>query len=56
MESRNFAALPNLRRRARWLWQRMFPSQAYLQELYGSGGRTALLWQRFRRALRRLAS
>lgn len=57
MERRNFAALPNLRGRARWLWQRTFPSQGYLQELYGGGqGRTALLWRRCRRLLLRLSS
>lgn len=31
MEGRNLAALPSLR--LRWLWQRMFPSKACLQEL-----------------------
>lgn len=55
MERRNFAALPSLRARAHWLWQRTFPSQGYLQELYGSRqGRIALLWRRFRRVLLRL--
>jgi len=57
MERRNFAALKSLRTRARWLWQRLFPSLAYLQELYGSGqGRPSLLWHRFRRLLLRLNS
>jgi len=57
MERRNFATLTSLRARARWLWQRVFPSQEYLQELYGSGrGRTALLWRRLRRVLLRLTS
>ncbi len=57
MEGRNLAALPGLRLRLRWLWQRMFPSQPYLQELYGSGqGRAALLLVRLRKAMGRLAS
>ena len=57
MQGRNLAALPSLRARARWLWQRLFPPVGYMQELYGADrGAASLLMQRVQRAIRRLRS
>jgi len=57
MQARNLAALPSLRMRARWLWQRVFPPKRYLQELYGVDRSAASLWmQRMKRAIWRLRS
>lgn len=57
MQGRNLAALPSLRMRARWLWQRLFPPVGYMQELYGTDhGAASLLRQRLRRAIQRLKS
>lgn len=57
MQGQNLAALPSMRRRARWLWQRLFPPLGYLQELYGSDRGLASLWmQRVQRAIDRLRS
>jgi hypothetical protein len=57
MQRRNLAALPTLRARARWLWQRMFPPLGYLRELYGADRSVASLWmERLRRAIARLRS
>jgi hypothetical protein len=57
MQARNLAALPSMRVRARWLWQRLFPPKAYMQELYGTDLSTASLWmQRLKRAILRLRS
>ncbi len=55
MQGRNLAALPLLRLRARWLWQRLFPPVAYLQMLYGAERGVASLWmRRAQSAIRRL--
>jgi hypothetical protein len=57
MQSQTFRALPSVGQRARWLWQRAFPSRDYLTALYGeqaSYGGLALL--RLKRMLRRLGS
>ncbi len=45
-----------LRLRVRWLWQRVFPSHAYMGYLCGQPGRSysALLTQRLRRLWMRL--
>ena len=57
MQGRNLAALPSLRVRARWLWQRLFPPVRYMQELYGTDrGAASLFMQRLQRAIRRLRS
>jgi hypothetical protein len=57
MQARNLAALPSLRVRARWLWQRVFPPKRYMQELYGVDRSAASLWmQRMKRAVWRLRS
>jgi hypothetical protein len=57
MQGRNLAALPSLRLRARWLWQRLFPPVGYLRELYGADRSVASLWmKRVRRAIGRLRS
>jgi hypothetical protein len=57
MQGRNLVALPSLRVRARWLWQRVFPPKRYLQELYGVDRSAASLWmQRMKRAIWRLRS
>ncbi len=51
----NFRALGSWRRRARWLWERAFPSEGYLHELYGADvSRRGLWWARIRRAVGRL--
>jgi hypothetical protein len=57
MQRRNLAALPTLRERVRWLWQRAFPTRGYLRELYGTDVSVLALWgQRLKRAVRRLRS
>lgn len=55
MQRRNLAALPSLRARGRWVWQRTFPSIGYLRELYNVDGGPLALWvTRTKRALDRL--
>ncbi len=55
MQRRNLMALPGWKMRARWLWQRAFPSKGYLRELYGDEITTPKLWQlRLSRALSRI--
>lgn len=56
VQRQNFNALPTWPARARWLWERLFPSPGYLRELYGEEAGGAGLWlERLRRGLRRLA-
>lgn len=55
MQRKNLAALPSTGARARWLWQRLFPSVDYLQAIYGKPmGKWAALRWRWRRLLDRL--
>ena len=54
MQWRNLRALPGMRLKGRWLWQRLFPSRKHLQELYGGANRWKQLTRRAGRLLRRL--
>jgi len=57
MQWRNFRALPSAPLRARWLWQRVFPSRDYMTALYGEQSSYAgLMMERLRRLRRRLSS
>lgn len=57
MQRCNLAALPSLRARVSWLWQRAFPSSAYLRELYGGDAGVVTLWrERIGRAIGRLVN
>jgi hypothetical protein len=51
-QGQNLRALPGWSSRARWIWQRLFPTGDYRADVGVSGG--ALLADRARRALRQL--
>lgn len=55
MQSQTMLALPEWKLRARWIWQRLFPSRDYMTYLYGERRNyAALMWQRLRQAGRKL--
>lgn len=55
MQTRNLAALPDARTRARWLWQRAAPSREQLRARYGANeDQWRLLWRRLQGGLRKL--
>lgn len=57
MQWQNFKALPTLRLRLRWLWERLIPTQKQLQELHGQDASLPkLLWRRITRGVIRIAS
>lgn len=50
MQRQAWKALPDSGARARWVWQRLFPSADYLRQAYRmDGAYPALLWERARR-------
>lgn len=54
MQAQTLRALPGLRPKLTWLWQRLFPSRDYMTYLYGDkGGYAGLLFERARRAWRK---
>lgn len=54
-QAQTMRALPGWQARARWLWQRLFPSRDYMAYLYGQqGSYAALMWQRLKQAGRKL--
>lgn len=55
MQWQNFKALPTLRARLGWLWQRLVPTRSQLQELHGRDASVpVLLWRRVRRGIARV--
>jgi Uncharacterised nucleotidyltransferase len=55
MQRMSWHALPGAGDKARWLWQRIFPSRDYMTYLYGEQGSYAtLMWQRLKQAARKL--
>lgn len=55
MQSQTMLALPEWKLRARWIWQRLFPSRDYMTYLYGERRNyAALMWQRLRQVGRKL--
>ena len=54
MQAQTLQALPGLRPKLTWLWQRLFPSRDYMTYLYGDkGGYAGLLLERAKRAWRK---
>ncbi|QIL20521.1 nucleotidyltransferase family protein [Thermomonas sp. HDW16] len=54
MQWQNLKALPDMRARMSWLWQRVFPTRQQLHELHGDGNWLQLIWRRFARLLYRV--
>lgn len=56
MQRMTFMSLPTFGLRIRWIWQRVFPSRAYMNYLYGDADRSyvTLVAQRLRRLVVRL--
>lgn len=55
MQTQTMRALPGWKTKARWLWQRLFPSRDYMSYLYGEHGNYAsLMWCRIKQAARKL--
>lgn len=56
MQTQTLRALPGWKPKARWLWQRLFPSRDYMAYLYGEQGSYAnLMWCRLKQAGRKLS-
>jgi hypothetical protein len=56
MQWRHLRALPSLRARVAWVWQRLLPSSGHLRELHGEGPWPTLVMRRLRRLWQRFAS
>jgi hypothetical protein len=54
MQWQNLKALPDIRARLHWLWDRLFPTNTQLRELHGDGDSLQLMGRRLLRGIGRL--